>query len=194
MTPIKDNRVLEQFAKVIVGFLGLGRLALVGLHLHARTVGQFIQGFLEIQPILLHHELEDVAALVARAEAAPGAGVGVGVGVEIPVGTGVLVGVGTRVAVGIGVMVGVTPGGRVGMRVGVGVIVGVTPGGREGMRVGVGVIVGVTPGGRTLTLFRSLPEQRIQPVQFSAGDNIPIELQKGLPEHFVGGGSVGKSQ
>jgi len=58
---------------------------------------------------------------------------------------------------------------------------------------GIEVGVGVRPGATIEKKARALPEQRIQPLQFSPplprGDE-----QKGLPEHLIGGGSVGKSQ
>ena len=43
------------------------------LYFHARARGELLHGFLEIQPFALHHELENIAALVALTETPPGA-------------------------------------------------------------------------------------------------------------------------
>ncbi len=73
---VEDQRVLEQFTQVLVRFLDLRRLALEFLDLHARALGQFLQRLAEVDALALHHELEDVAALVALTEAAPRARLG----------------------------------------------------------------------------------------------------------------------
>jgi hypothetical protein len=46
---------------------------LIFLYFHARARGELLHGFLEIQPFALHHELENIAALVALTETPPGA-------------------------------------------------------------------------------------------------------------------------
>lgn len=56
---------------MLMRFLLLGRLALVFLDLHPGAEGEFLQGFLEVDPLALHDELEDVAAFIACAETAP---------------------------------------------------------------------------------------------------------------------------
>src|SRR5271157_641509 len=56
---------------MFIGFPLLRRFTLIRFDLHARAVGEFLKRFLEINPILLHHELEDIAALVAFAETTP---------------------------------------------------------------------------------------------------------------------------
>ena len=45
------------------------------MELHPGALCQTAQRFREIPAIFLHHEFEDVAALIALAEAAPGAGI-----------------------------------------------------------------------------------------------------------------------
>src|SRR5271157_691309 len=44
---------------------------LIRFNLHAGAVGEFLKRFLEIDPVFLHHELEDITALVAFAETTP---------------------------------------------------------------------------------------------------------------------------
>src|ERR1700690_1954905 len=56
---------------MFIGFPLLRCFTLIRFDLHARAVSQFLKRFLEINPILLHHELEDVAALIAFAETTP---------------------------------------------------------------------------------------------------------------------------
>jgi hypothetical protein len=53
-----------------------GDLAGEGRHFHAGACGEFVERLLEIEVLALHHELEDVAALVALTEAPPRAGLG----------------------------------------------------------------------------------------------------------------------
>lgn len=55
-------------------FFNLRRLALKRLDLHACAVSQFLQGILKIQPFALHHELENIPALVTLTKTAPCSG------------------------------------------------------------------------------------------------------------------------
>ena len=56
---------------MLMRFLDFGLLRNIRLDLHACTVSQLIQGFLEIKPVALHHEFEDVAALITLTKTAP---------------------------------------------------------------------------------------------------------------------------
>src|SRR5215208_4395137 len=71
MTTIENERVLQEDAKVIVGFLLFRGLFRKGRHLHARARSQVIESFLKIKVLALHHKLENIATLVALTKAAP---------------------------------------------------------------------------------------------------------------------------
>ena len=61
---------------MLVGFLLLGRFALVILDLHACAQSQFLHGLFEIQAVAFHHELENVAAFITLTKTAPRARLG----------------------------------------------------------------------------------------------------------------------
>ncbi len=52
---------------MFVRFFNFGRFAFVISQFHARALGKFLQRFFEIQSLFFHHELKNIAALVARA-------------------------------------------------------------------------------------------------------------------------------
>ena len=67
----KRNRIFQQRAQALVSiflFLALGRLR---LQLDAGALRQMAQRFGKIPAFLLHHKLEDIAALVTLPKAAP---------------------------------------------------------------------------------------------------------------------------
>ena len=59
--------------KPVVGFLLFGCLLGKSWDLNAGTRRKFIERFLEIKVLTLHHKLEDIATLIALTEATPGA-------------------------------------------------------------------------------------------------------------------------
>ncbi len=66
-----NDRILQQFAEVFVGFLLLWGLALVFFYFHTRAQRQLLHGFLEVQSLALHDELENIPALVTLTKATP---------------------------------------------------------------------------------------------------------------------------
>src|SRR5689334_12930186 len=75
MTAIKNDRVFKQNMEPVVSFLLFGCLSGKGRDLHTGARRKLIERFLEIKVFTLHHKFEDIAALVALTEAAPGAGI-----------------------------------------------------------------------------------------------------------------------
>src|SRR6476469_5762653 len=75
MTAIKNDRVFKQNMEPVVDFLLFGRLLCKGRDLHTGPRRKFIERFLEIKVLTLHHKLEDIATLIALTEATPGAGI-----------------------------------------------------------------------------------------------------------------------
>src|SRR5690242_17068388 len=73
MTTIKNDRIFQQYMEPVVDFLLFGRLLCKGWDLYAGARCEFIERFLEIKVLTLHHKLENIAPLVALTEATPGA-------------------------------------------------------------------------------------------------------------------------
>ena len=76
MTAIENDRVFEQDAELVVGFLLFGSMFCKGWDFHARARRKLVERFLEIKVLTLHHKLEDIPALIALTEAAPRPGLG----------------------------------------------------------------------------------------------------------------------
>jgi len=71
MAAIEDDRVLKQDAELVVSLLLFRGLPCKGWDLHSGARRKFVERFLEIEVLTLHHKLEDVPALPALTEAAP---------------------------------------------------------------------------------------------------------------------------
>src|SRR3989304_7489587 len=71
MRSIINDRIFKQNAQMLIGFFYLRRLALQGFDLHPGAVCQFVQRFLKINPLALHHELENITTLVTLTETPP---------------------------------------------------------------------------------------------------------------------------
>src|SRR5512133_3609633 len=71
MSSIINDRRFKQFPQVCIYLFDFGLLRHKGFGLRTCAVGQFSQRFLEINPLALHYELEDVAALIALAKTTP---------------------------------------------------------------------------------------------------------------------------
>ncbi len=71
---IKIHRRFEERTQAIEGFVLSPAFGGDWLQSHPGALRQVAQGFRKIPALFLHHEAEDVTALVALTEAAPGAG------------------------------------------------------------------------------------------------------------------------
>ena len=75
LVAVECDRFFQELAQVIVLFGGRLLLGRGRLELHAGFLRQEAQGLGKIPALFLHHIAEDIAALVALPEAAPGAGI-----------------------------------------------------------------------------------------------------------------------
>src|ERR1041385_8201909 len=75
MAAIKNDRVFKQNMESVVDFLLFGCLPSKRWDLNAGARRKFIERFLEIEVLALHHKLEDITTLIALTEATPGAGI-----------------------------------------------------------------------------------------------------------------------
>ncbi len=73
---VESQRIFEERAQALVGFLFFRFLGPVRFEFDPRPLRHVSQCFLEVPAFFLHYELENVAALPALAEAAPGLPVG----------------------------------------------------------------------------------------------------------------------
>jgi hypothetical protein len=76
MTPVKDQRVLKQFAEVIKGFPLFGCFLYIGRDFNTGARGKSVQRVLKIKVLALHHKLEDVTTFIALTKTAPRARLG----------------------------------------------------------------------------------------------------------------------
>ena len=76
LVAVESHRLFQQGAQAFVLFFFFRLLRPVGFQLDPGALGQGTQRFAEIPAFLLHHEGDDIAALAALPEAAPGLPVG----------------------------------------------------------------------------------------------------------------------
>jgi hypothetical protein len=70
--PVEERSgLLQQFVQALAFFLGFGLIRALWPEFDTGTLGEHAQRLGEVPALQLHHKAEDVAALAARAEAAP---------------------------------------------------------------------------------------------------------------------------